>query len=69
MNKYNEEELKGMTVNERLFGLGLIGQWDLAAKTRNRQMMIEILLKCSFSQEQSEQTTDAVLKNPAKFGF
>jgi hypothetical protein len=69
MNKYNEEELKGMTVNERLFSLGLIVQWDLATKARNRQKMIEILIQCKFTKEQSEQTSDAVLKNPARYGF
>jgi len=69
MNIYRETELKGMTVNERLFCLGLLGQWDEAAKIRNRQKMIEVLIKCEFSQEQSEQTTDSVLKNPAKYGF
>jgi len=69
MNKYNETELKGMTVNERLFFLGLIDQWDEAAKTRNRPKMIEVLIQCKFTKEQSEQTTDAVLKNPAKYGF
>ncbi|RII25738.1 MAG: hypothetical protein CXR30_18320 [Geobacter sp.] len=69
MNKYSEEDLKGMTVNERLFSLGLTDQWDKSAKSRNRQKMIEVLLQCAFSQEQSEQTTDAVLKSPAKYGF
>jgi hypothetical protein len=67
--KYSESELKGMTVNERLYSLGLIDQFDGAAKTRNRQRMIEVLLQCAFSQEQSEQTADAVLKNPATYGF
>ena len=67
--KYSETELKGMTVNERFFALGLIDQFERAAKTKNRQKMIGVLLQCAFSQEQSEQTTDAVLKNPAKYGF
>jgi hypothetical protein len=53
MNKFSEEDFKGMTVNERLFSLGLINQWDEAAKTRNRQKMIETLLQCKFSQQQS----------------
>lgn len=67
--KYSETELKGMTVNERLFSLGLMDQFEGAAKVRNRQRMIEVLLQCAFSQDQSEQTTDAVLKNPAMYGF
>jgi len=67
--KYSEAELKGMTVNERLFSLGLMDQFGGAVKARNRQRVIDVLLQCAFSQEQSEQTTDAVLKNPATYGF
>lgn len=69
MNKYSDEYLKGMTVNERFFSLALINQWDEAAKTRNCQKMIEVLLQCKFTPQQSEQTTDAVLKDPNKYGF
>jgi hypothetical protein len=69
VNVPGKDELQGMTVNERLFTLSLLDQWDRAAKSRNRDEMIKILGQCAMSQEQCEQTTDAVLNNPAKYGF
>ncbi|MHC4068610.1 MAG: hypothetical protein ACYS18_00885 [Planctomycetota bacterium] len=69
MNIPSEAELQGMTVNERLFSLGLLAQWDSAVKSRNRDEMLKILSKCAMSQEQCEYTTDTVLNNPAKYGF
>ena len=69
MSRPSETELQGMTVNERLASLGLIHQWDVATKARDRDQMIQILGQCAMSQEQCAETTDAVLKNPAMYGF
>ncbi len=69
MKKPTDTELQGMTVNERLFAMGLLDQWDGAAKARDRDRMIQILGQCALSQEQCAQTTDAVLMNPAIYGF
>ena len=69
MSRPSEYELQGMTVNERLFSLGLIDQWDVAAKARDRDRMIQVLVQCAMSPEQCEKTTDAVLKNPSMYGF
>lgn len=68
-NKPTDAELRGMTVNERLFAVGLIDQWDKAAKKRNRARMIEILGKCALTNEQCKETTDAVLKKPDMYGY
>jgi len=69
MKKPTDKELHGMTVNERIYAIGLLDQWDRAAKARDRDRMIQILSQCALSQEQCVQTTDAVLKNPAMYGF
>ncbi len=69
MSKPTETDLRGMTVNERLFAMGLLDQWDEAAKTRDRIRMIQILSQCALSKEQCEETTDALLKNPSRYGF
>lgn len=69
MSKPSETELKGMTVNERLFLLGLLDQWEVSAQVRDRDQMIQILRQCAMSEEQCEETTDAVLENPSKYGF
>ena len=69
MNKPTEQELSGMTVNERLFALGLLDQFDEATKSKNREQMIKILGQCAMTQKQCEFTTHTILKQPEKYGF
>jgi hypothetical protein len=65
----DKNDLDGMTVNERLFVLNLIDDFDRAAKARNSETMIAILLKASLTEAQAKFTTEAILKNPEKYGF
>ncbi len=69
MAKTSKDELSGMTVNERLFSLGLLDEWDEAIQERDRSKMINVLRQCEVSWQQCEQTTDAVLANPKRYGF
>lgn len=70
MNKKpTEAELKAMTVNERLYVMGLLEEWDVAAKAKDREKMINILSRCAMTKEEYEGTISAVLNNPAKYGF
>jgi hypothetical protein len=64
-----DNELGGMTVNERLFSCGLLDNWDAAVGKRDREEMIAILRQVAMTQEQAAYTTDTLLKNPAKYGF
>jgi hypothetical protein len=64
-----DDELRGMTVNERLFACGLLDAWDDVAINRDRPQMIAFLLQAAVDRDQAEQTTDAVLKNPKMYGF
>ena len=59
----------GMTVNERLVMAGLLAAWDAAVISGNRARMIEILMATDLSEKQAAETTDAVLADPAKYGF
>jgi hypothetical protein len=58
-----------MTVNERLVTAGLIAAWDEAVAKRDRAGMIAVLMATELSAKQAAETTDAVLANPAKYGF
>jgi len=69
MNIPSKEELKGMTVNERLFSCNLFDEWDVAVKNRNKDEMIKILSKVELTQEQALETTNTILENPKKYGF
>jgi hypothetical protein len=57
-----------MTTNERLFDAGLLSEWTAAARSRNRERMIELLGKVDLG-GQAESITDAFLSNPGKYGF
>jgi len=59
----------GMTVNERLFEAKLLEQWDTAARRRDRESMIDILLRVDLSPTQAQATVTAVLSNPGMYGF
>jgi len=67
--KPTEAELGGMTVNERLYAVGLMDELASAAYARDREKMIEILGHCALPKEQCEETTDTMLKNPKMYGF
>jgi hypothetical protein len=64
-----DNELGGMTVNERLVLCDLLDNWDAAVGKRDREEMIAILCQVALTQELAAYTTDTVLKNPAKYGL
>jgi hypothetical protein len=57
-----------MTTNERLFEAGLMSEWERAARSRNRERMIELLAKVDLG-DQAEWIADTVLSKPGKYGF
>jgi hypothetical protein len=64
-----DQELGGMTVNERLVMCGVIDKWDDAVRRRSRAEMIAVLRGVAMTEDQATQTSDAVLQNPKKYGF
>jgi hypothetical protein len=59
--------IQGMTVNERLFHLGLLDKWSRAVTDRNRSAMLALMRKCEV--ETPEFTVDTVLADPETYGF
>jgi len=57
-----------MTVNERLYAAGLTSAFDRAALARDRTQMVSILKSVEL-REDAEPIADAILVNPAKFGY
>ncbi len=62
-----EWPLSGMTVNERLSETGLMDQWDAAVRARDRVAMLDLMRKVEV--EPPEPTVDAILADPAFYGF
>jgi hypothetical protein len=59
--------LAAMTVNERLRFVGLMDQWDAAARAHDRDAMFKILKQVEIIDPAP--IVDAVLTDPEKFGF
>jgi len=64
----DKTDYSGMTVNERLYAAGLLEAWDAAAKSRDRNRMIELLNEIDLS-NQAESISDKILANPKFYGF
>ena len=64
-----DKRLAGMTVNERLFELNLLDEWDDALKRRDTQKMRNILLECDLGPEYADQTVATIMKDPKKYEY
>lgn len=58
-----------MTVNERLFEADLMSEFDDAAKERNKIRMVEILKEVELTEAQANETSEAIIQNPSKYGY
>ena len=61
--------LGGMTINERLFNLGLLAEFDAAARRRDSQAMQKILRQSELSESDAASCVDAILADPKRYGF
>lgn len=61
--------LAGMTVNERLFERGLFAAFDAAARRRDRTALLGVLTQLDLTVVEAEGIADAVLSDPAKYGY
>ena len=61
--------LSGMTVNERLFTLGLLDEFDALVRRRKRDEMVALLKRAELSDVDAASCADAVLADPKRFGY
>lgn len=67
MDEQHDPSLMCMTLNERLFHVGILDQWDAAVRRRDRQEMIALLEQVEVTDPPF--TVDTVLANPKAYGF
>lgn len=67
MDEQDEPSLAGMTINERLFHVGILNKWKAAVRRRDRQEMIALLEQVEVTDPQL--TVDTVLTDPQAYGF
>jgi len=59
--------LAGMTVNERLFAVGLLDEFDAAARRGDRTKMIECFTAIGLGADAASRT-ETVLNHPTRYG-
>jgi hypothetical protein len=64
-----EPHVDGMTVNERLFELGLMDAFDSAIGNRDRDAAVDILKKAKLTPEQALETVSAIFADPKRYGY
>lgn len=64
-----EKDLEGMTVNERLYMLGLMEKFDSAIRSRNKKASESVLIEAKYSEAQASETVAVILNNSTKYDF
>lgn len=62
-------ELATMTINERLFHVGIMNEFDAAILSRDQDEAIALLQRVELSREEAMATVTAILENPCKYGY
>lgn len=63
------DNLEGMTVNERLFNLGLMEAFDEAVRSGKLEAVLAVLQSAKFSDSQAQYTATTILANPKRYGY
>ena len=63
------EDLKGMTVNERLFALKTFDAFDKAIKSNDTNTAIKILEQCGLTYPSAIETITSILNDPERYGY
>ncbi|WP_145928738.1 hypothetical protein OH491_19295 [Termitidicoccus mucosus] len=61
MNTDNQD-MRGMTINERLFSSGRLAEWDSALKKKDIDALLKILINLSLTEKEARWTIDSILK-------
>ena len=64
-----QQNIGGMTVNERLRHCGLLAEFDAAIRARDKAAAIQVLSQAHLSPMQAEYTVSQVLRAPERYGY
>jgi hypothetical protein len=64
-----DQKIPGMTVNERLAHFGLFEAFDAAVASRQLDSIVSVLRQARLSERQALESAQAILSNPAHYGF
>ena len=63
------EDLKGMTLNERLFALKAFDAFDKAIKSNDTNSAKKILEQCGLTYSSAIETIKLILNDPERYGY
>ncbi|MCR9189755.1 MAG: hypothetical protein NXH96_13280 [Alteromonadaceae bacterium] len=62
-------KLAGMTINERLFHVGIMDEFDASILSRDQEGAVALLQRVELSKEEAMATVATIFKNPGKYGY
>lgn len=62
-------KLAGMTINERLFHVGIMDEFDAAILSRDQEEAIALLQRVEISREEATTTVATIFEDPGKYGY
>ena len=69
MRHVTDENLAGMTVNERLYAAGLLEAFDAAVERGDKDEVIRLLQEVHLSPQDAQWSADALFANPGRYGY
>lgn len=61
--------LAGMTINERLFHVGIMNEFDAAILSRDQDEAIALLQRVELSREEATATVATIFEDLGKYGY
>ncbi len=64
-----QSDYSGMTVNERLFKAGMMDQFDQAARNRDVEAMVYLLMQVALTEKDARWSAETILADPGRYGY
>jgi len=58
-----------MTLNERLFHVGIMDEFDAAILSRDPEEAVALLQRADLSKEEAMETVATIFEDPGKYGY
>ncbi|RDV27363.1 hypothetical protein DXV75_04825 [Alteromonas aestuariivivens] len=62
-------KLAGMAINERLFHVGIMEEFDAAISSCNQKEAVALLQRAEISREEAMVAVATIFENPGRYGY
>jgi hypothetical protein len=67
--RFDKTDYRGMTTNERLYVAGLLQQFDDAARSRDKRLMVCLLQRVDIAESDAGDIAESILADPTQYGL